>query len=63
MAKMIFIFSLAKGSVYISIKDIWLAIFRRGEEINQTIIWDLRLPRLIYSLLVGSALRISRALL
>ena len=60
---MISIFSLAKGSVYISFEDIWLAIFRRGEEINQTIIWDLRLPRLISSLLVGSALGMSGALL
>ena len=57
------IFSLAKGSVYISIEDIWLAIFKRGEEINQTIIWELRLPRLICSLLVGSALGMSGALL
>ena len=60
---MISIFSLSKGSVYISTEDIWLAIFGRGEEINQTIIWDLRLPRLISSLLVGSALGISGALL
>ena len=60
---MISIISLSKGSVYISIEDIWLAIFRRGEEINQTIIWDLRLPRLISSLLVGSALGMSGALL
>ena len=50
------IISLAKGSVYISNKDIWLAIFQQGEEINQTIIRDLRLPRLIASLLVGSSL-------
>jgi len=57
------IFSLAKGSVYISIEDIWMAIFKKGEEINQTIIWDLRLPRLISSLLVGSALGMSGALL
>ena len=57
------IFSLAKGSVYISIEDIWLAIFRQGDEINQTIIWDLRLPRLIASLLVGSSLGMSGALL
>ena len=61
--EIISIFSLSKGSVYISIEDIWLAIFRRGEEINQTIIWDLRLPRLISSLLVGSALGMSGALL
>ena len=57
------IFSLAKGSVYISIEDIWLAIIKQGEEINQTIIWELRLPRLICSLLVGSALGMSGALL
>ena len=55
--------SLSKGSVYISNKDIWLAIFHKGEEINQTIIWDLRLPRLLASLLVGSALGMSGALL
>ena len=57
------LFSLAKGSVYISNKDIWLAIFKNGEELNQTIIWDLRLPRLIASLLVGSSLGMSGALL
>ena len=55
--------SLGKGSVYLSNKDIWLAIFKQGEEINQTIIWELRLPRLIASLLVGSSLGMSGALL
>ena len=60
---MISLLSLAKGSVYISIEDIWLAIIKQGEEINQTIIWELRLPRLICSLLVGSALGMSGALL
>ena len=55
--------SLAKGSVYISNQDIWSAIFKQGEEINQTIIWELRLPRLLASLLVGSSLGMSGALL
>ena len=55
--------SLAKGSVYISIQEIWLAIFQQGEQINQTIIWKLRLPRLLASLLVGSSLGMSGALL
>ena len=55
--------SLAKGSVYISINDIFLAIFQKGEQINQTIIWKLRLPRLLASLLVGSSLGMSGALL
>ena len=57
------ILSLAKGSVYISIEDIWLAIFKKGEELNQTIIWELRLPRLLASLLVGSSLGMSGTLL
>ena len=57
------VFSLAKGSVYISINDIWLAIFQKGDLINQTIIWKLRLPRLLASLLVGSSLGMSGALL
>jgi len=57
------IFSLSKGSVFIPNKDIWLAIFQKGNQINQTIIWELRLPRLIASLLVGSSLGMSGALL
>ena len=60
---MISLFSLAKGAVYISIHDIWLALFQKGEQINQTIIWKLRLPRLLASLLVGSSLGMSGALL
>ena len=55
--------SLMKGAIFISIDDIWLAILKQGKEINQTIIWELRLPRLIASLLVGSSLGMSGALL
>ena len=40
-----------------------MAIFKNGDQINQTIIWELRLPRLIASLLVGSSLGMSGALL
>ncbi len=55
--------SLMKGAIFISMEDIWLAILKQGKEINQTIIWELRLPRLIASLLVGSSLGMSGALL
>ena len=55
--------SLSKGTVSINTEDIWLAIFQKGEEFNQIIIWELRLPRLIASLLVGSSLGMSGALL
>ena len=40
-----------------------MAIFKNGDQINQTIIWELRLPRLLASLLVGSSLGMSGALL
>tara|TARA_Y100001978_G_C23681209_1_gene429149 strand:- start:1010 stop:2017 length:1008 start_codon:yes stop_codon:yes gene_type:complete len=55
--------SLSKGSVVISNQDIWQAIIKQGNQVNQTIIWELRLPRLIASLLVGSSLGMSGALL
>ena len=54
---------MSKGSVFIPNNEIWLAIFQKGDQINQTIIWELRLPRLIASLLVGSSLGMSGALL
>ena len=54
---------MSKGSVFIPNNEIWLAIFQKGDQINQTIIWELRLPRLISSLLVGSSLGMSGALL
>ena len=57
------ILSLSKGTVLIPNKDIWMAILNKGEELNQIIIWELRLPRLIASLLVGSSLGMSGALL
>ena len=57
------LFSLSKGSVFISNQDILMAILKKGDQINQTIIWELRLPRFIASLLVGSSLGMSGALL
>ncbi len=55
--------SLSKGSVELSGDEIIKAFLREGDETNQIIFWDLRLPRLISSLLVGSALGMSGALL
>ena len=56
-------FSLTKGSVYLSNKELMLALLKQGTNTNQIIIWELRIPRLIASLLVGSALGMSGALL
>lgn len=43
--------------------ELWQALLHQGNPTNQTIIWELRLPRIIAALLVGSALGMSGALL
>lgn len=43
--------------------ELWQALWHQGESINQTIIWELRLPRIIAAMVVGAALGMSGALL
>ena len=43
--------------------ELWDAVLHRGSTVNQTIIWDLRLPRVIAALVVGAALGASGALM
>lgn len=55
--------SLCWGAVSLSRAELWQAALRQGSVINQTIVWDLRLPRVVAALVVGSALGLSGALL
>ncbi len=55
--------SLSQGSVSMSWGDLWQALLRRGNPVNQTIIWELRLPRIAAAGIVGSALGLSGALM
>jgi iron complex transport system permease protein len=55
--------SLSFGAVPITPEQLWLAVWRRGEQLYQTILWDLRLPRTVAAILVGAALGMSGALL
>ncbi len=55
--------SLSQGAVHFSVPELWDAILHRGDRIKQTILWDLRLPRIIAALIVGAALGMSGALL
>ena len=55
--------SLSTGSVSLSWWQLWQALLHQGEPINQTILWDLRLPRTMAALIVGAALGMSGALL
>ena len=55
--------SLTQGSVALSWQELATAALRQGDRINQTILWDLRLPRVLAALIVGSALGLAGALL
>ena len=55
--------SLCQGAVPLSWNDLWQALWHQGESINQTIILELRLPRIIAAMVVGAALVMSGALL
>ncbi|NDJ19200.1 FecCD family ABC transporter permease [Myxacorys almedinensis] len=55
--------SLTQGSVSLTGTEVWQAILRSGSPMQQTIIWELRLPRIIAGVLVGASLGMSGALL
>jgi iron complex transport system permease protein len=58
-----FFISLSQGAVNFNVADFYQALLREGDPIKQTILWDLRLPRIIAALVVGAALGMSGALL
>ena len=55
--------SLSFGAVPMSAAQLWQAFLHQGDAVNQTIFWELRLPRIVASLTVGAALGMSGALL
>lgn len=55
--------SLARGAVTLSVAELWQAAIGQGKATHQTILWELRLPRTVAAVLVGSALSLSGALL
>lgn len=57
------LYGLTYGPVTISFTEIWQILFREGNEIHEKIIIDVRLPRVIIAILVGSCLAASGALL
>ncbi len=59
----IFLLSLSLGSVAVSPGELVAALLGQGDEIHRTILWELRLPRSLMALLVGSALGLSGALM
>ncbi|WP_285768201.1 iron ABC transporter permease [Peribacillus sp. SI8-4] len=57
------ILSIGMGSVHLSPMETIRTIFGSGQEMSETIVWDLRIPRVLIAILVGINLAISGALL
>lgn len=57
------LFSLSSGSADASIQEVASALFKKGSEKMNTIIWNVRLPRLFAALVVGCALASSGAVI
>lgn len=55
--------SLSQGAVPLSFGQLWQALLHQGDPIAQTILWQLRLPRVVAALMVGAALGTAGALL
>jgi iron complex transport system permease protein len=55
--------SLCQGAVPLSWGELWQGLLHQGNPLHQTILWELRLPRIIAALVVGAALGMAGALL
>lgn len=55
--------SLGQGAVPLSLTELGQALLRQGDPLKQTILWDLRIPRILAAITVGAALGMSGALL
>lgn len=55
--------SLSLGAVPLSLVQLGQALIHQGDPVNQTILWELRLPRIAAAMSVGAALGLSGALL
>jgi iron complex transport system permease protein len=53
--------SIAIGSVFLPLVEIWNTLIGRGAEISTSILWKIRLPRTVLVALTGAALGISGA--
>lgn len=58
------IIAIGLGSVFIPVSDILSTIFGSSSKaVNTTIIWDIRLPRVLLAMIIGANIAISGALL
>lgn len=56
-----FIFSLTMGNASISVIQAWRDLLAHQPSLHQTVVWEIRLPRVILALLVGATLGLAGA--
>lgn len=57
------IFSIAKGSINLSLSEIFRTFIGKGEAASKTVIFGIRMPRVIAAVLVGAALGVTGAVM
>lgn len=60
---LVMVLAIGLGPVPMTLSEVLQALLRQGEDLNQTILWDLRLPRVLLAVLVGATLGISGSLM
>ncbi|PEJ56775.1 iron ABC transporter permease [Bacillus sp. AFS002410] len=56
---LVVLYSTITGSVKLSLHEVWEGLFNSKDEMFHTIVWELRLPRIIVGLVVGMCLAVS----
>ncbi len=60
---MVFLYSLTSGAYGLSLRQVIQTLLGKGGRIPRIVIWNIRLPRLVASLMVGASLGVSGAVL
>lgn len=55
--------SIGFGSVRLSLLEIWHTVMGNGDDVSKTILWSIRVPRVLLALIIGASLAASGALL
>src|SRR5690606_37790541 len=57
------VMALNAGSSHITLSEVVQAIFAKGDEISQIVIWEIRLPRIMAGIIVGIGLAVAGAVM
>ena len=58
-----FFLSICVGAQPLGLGEVWSALFREGDGLNRTIVWNIRFPRALVGALAGACLAVSGVVL